>query len=93
MPEFILCEKCRKSGFVRPSACCPTQPKVKSPYRDLKSPYRDQEVLFFDKAIGEAMLKNWGGEPWIFWKHPDGQWVSYRKATERDISLICKLCL
>ncbi|NCD13707.1 MAG: hypothetical protein EOL92_00555 [Bacteroidia bacterium] len=23
MDSFILCEKCKKTGFVRPSACCP----------------------------------------------------------------------
>jgi len=26
---YILCKKCKDSGFIRPSACCPPQPKKK----------------------------------------------------------------
>jgi len=25
---------------------------------------------------------------WILWKHPDGQWVSMREATEDDLAVI-----
>jgi hypothetical protein len=25
---------------------------------------------------------------WILWKHPDGQWVTLRKATDADLTLI-----
>jgi hypothetical protein len=27
---------------------------------------------------------------WLVYKHPDGQWVSLRKATERDLSEISR---
>ena len=25
--KYVLCDKCAKHGFIRPSACCPPQPK------------------------------------------------------------------
>jgi hypothetical protein len=31
------------------------------------------------------MLQQWGDDMWLFRKHPDGQWVSMRKATDDDI--------
>ena len=37
------------------------------------------------------MIKQWGDELWIFFKHPDGQWVSMRKATEDDIAKVRNL--
>lgn len=52
----------------------------------------DKEILFYSATLGkEMMLKNWEGEPWFFYKHPDGQWVSYRKASERDVSVLIKM--
>lgn len=39
---------------------------------------------FCCRTHGELMMKQWGGEMWLFFKHPDGQWVSMRKATEDD---------
>ena len=80
--NFILCDKCKAIGFTKPSACCPSQPK--------EATYTGQEILFYSPILSkEMMLKNWEGEPWIFFKHPDGQWVSYRQASERDISELC----
>lgn len=35
-------------------------------------------------AIEVDKLSRWYG--WMFWKHPDGQWVSKRKATPLEIS-------
>lgn len=40
------------------------------------------------------MLKDWGkdGEWWLFYQHPDGQWVSLRKATEDDVrAILCEM--
>jgi hypothetical protein len=46
---------------------------------------------FCCKSHGELMIKQWGDELWIFFKHPDGQWVSMRKATEDDIAKVRNL--
>ena len=45
---------------------------------------------FYDTAtMREMKLDYWsgkeGGDPWLFYKHPDGQWVSVRKPTTADI--------
>lgn len=44
-------------------------------------------VEFYDKASGREMLlidegESFGG--WLCYRHPDGQWVTLRKATEAD---------
>jgi hypothetical protein len=50
---------------------------------------------FFDFATGRMMqyvspdAPFWAG--WLFYKHPDGQWVSLRKATEEDVARIAAL--
>ena len=42
-------------------------------------------IKFFDRKSGrEIMVRDWGGEPWLFYRHPDGQWVSLRKAKEEE---------
>jgi len=40
----------------------------------------------FSLSIGKYVrLFKWeSGEVWVAYKHPDGQWVSLRKATEAD---------
>lgn len=49
---------------------------------------------FFDDNSGRQMLyvyldaPQWSG--WLFFKHPDGHWVSMRKATEQDVAAINK---
>lgn len=49
---------------------------------------------FFDEKGGRQMLyvypdaKQWGN--WLFFKHPDGQWVSMREATKGDVAAINK---
>lgn len=51
-------------------------------------------IEFYDAATGRTMKYaypeeengGWGG--WLFFKHPDGQWVSLRKATDDDLGLI-----
>jgi len=45
----------------------------------------------FDGNNGPALLKTWGGNPWLFYKHPDGQWVSLRQASERDVEDVLKI--
>ena len=42
--------------------------------------------MYFDDAKrGLMKLEQWGDELWLFYKHPDGQWVSLRKATDEDL--------
>ena len=46
-------------------------------------------AIFDDETTGRhAALVRWDGEPWLIWKHPDGQWVTWRPATSRDVELI-----
>ena len=40
---------------------------------------RQQEMIFCQHEGNE-----W--DQWLFYKHPDGQWVSLRRATEADIA-------
>ena len=46
---------------------------------------------FYDAKSSRRMkLDYWPGKgeeskPWVFYKHPDGQWVSLREATPDDI--------
>lgn len=56
--------------------------------------YEPKGTRFFDNDSGREMLlvaedeqqEGWRG--WLFYKHPDGQWVSLRKATDNDIMAI-----
>lgn len=44
---------------------------------------------FYDRYRGEMMYVTegeWKG--WLLYKHPDGQWVSLRKATEDDMKAL-----
>lgn len=47
-------------------------------------------LKFFDVATNREMVliyhDAWAG--WIAYKHPDGQWVTLRKATDDDIARI-----
>jgi hypothetical protein len=47
---------------------------------DFWSSARRQEMRYLYPDSGHP----WSG--WIVFKHPDGQWVSLRKATDRDIT-------
>lgn len=45
-------------------------------------------IKFFDVNSNKEMLlceEKGGWNQWLFYKHPDGQWVSIRKATELDL--------
>ena len=48
--------------------------------------YEPEGIRFFDKASDRYMLLVTEGHAkgWIHYKHPDGQWVSLRKATDED---------
>lgn len=54
------------------------------------APYTPKGIEFIDLHSGRQMLLvseeeeqvSWRG--WIMWRHPDGQWVSLRKATADD---------
>lgn len=56
--------------------------------------YTPKGPKFYDNATGRKMILADTSEPrrdligWLFYKHPDGQWVSLRKATESDRILI-----
>ena len=43
-------------------------------------------VQFFDQASGRQCLLSEDGwtKGWLLWKHPDGQWITWRKATKDD---------
>ena len=47
---------------------------------------------FYDLAKDRQMILcdegEWSG--WLFYQHPDGEWVSLRKATDADIAAITK---
>ena len=46
-------------------------------------------IEFYDAASNrQMMLGTWGDEKWVFYKHPDGQWVSLRKATDDDVTRV-----
>jgi hypothetical protein len=48
---------------------------------------------FYDKATQqEMMIKTVGDVPWLYYKHPNGQWVTLRKATAEDIRRIEDAC-
>jgi len=43
-------------------------------------------IRFWDLTISkEILLKRWENEIWLFYKHIDGQYVSYRKASLEDL--------
>ena len=42
-------------------------------------------LRFADKRRGEAALTLLSGELWVCFRHPDGQFVTERKATEADL--------
>ena len=50
-------------------------------------------INFYDNATGKHMKYVYPDSPhwtagWILYKHPDGQWVTLRKATDDDINRI-----
>lgn len=46
-------------------------------------------IYFTDKNLGEMLLREWGGDLWLFRLHADKvNWVSYRKATEQDLAAL-----
>ena len=49
--------------------------------------YDPPGIAFFDKASRRVMKLVTDGQfkDWIVYKHPEGQWVSLRKATEDDL--------
>ncbi len=38
---------------------------------------------FVAHHTGEHCIALWEGEPWLFWRHPDGQWVSECPVVDR----------
>ena len=52
----------------------------------MKEPYEPPGLRFFDARSRREMLLVTEGsfEGWICYRHPDGQWVSLRKATDDD---------
>jgi hypothetical protein len=58
--------------------------------------YKPKGLRFFDKVSGSQFIFADDSEPrpalrgWLFYQHPDGRWVSVRKATEADLDAIYK---
>ena len=49
----------------------------------------DEELVrpFVTQHAGvEHSIRMFGDEPWLFWKHPDGQWVSECKVSGPGLS-------
>lgn len=38
----------------------------------------------------ELLVRMWNDEPWIFYKHPDGQWVSLQKCDIAEELVLAK---
>ena len=55
-------------------------------------PYEPKGTRFFDAATNRQMLfvqdKDHSFDGWLCYRHPDGQWVTLRKATDDDIARI-----
>ena len=50
------------------------------------------KIIFYDFASDRTMCITFISEQlWLCYKHPDGQFVTDRKATIDDISKLCKL--
>jgi hypothetical protein len=40
---------------------------------------RERGFVYTSENGRELLVRMWNDEPWIFYKHPDGQWVSLEK--------------
>lgn len=49
-------------------------------------PYEPKGTRFYSQTLKKQMMLISEGPAagWLAYKHPDGQWVSYRKATQAD---------
>ncbi len=57
----------------------------------MKEVWEPKGTRFHDRASGREMLLVAEGESfagWLCYRHPDGQWVSLRKATPDDLERI-----
>ncbi len=52
--------------------------------------YEPNGIRFWDNGKPMLLVQDdeCGFDGWICYKHPDGQWVSLRKAIEKDILMI-----
>lgn len=47
--------------------------------------YEPEGIRFYDRSRGEMILITEGHlKDWLCYRHPDGQWVTLREATEAD---------
>ena len=54
--------------------------------------YEPKGVRFYDANHGEMMLCEEGPDNgWLCYRHPDGQWVTLRKATSDDLLRLAPL--
>lgn len=57
--------------------------------------YEPEGIRFYDGATGREMLLVADGSPsfagWLCYRHPDGQWVTLRKATAEDRAAVSSL--
>lgn len=57
--------------------------------------YEPTGLVFYDKASNRTMMIVSEDEPresirgWLLYRHPDGQWVTLRKATDDDHQRLC----
>lgn len=56
--------------------------------------YEPRGIEFYDDTTGKQMILVTDDEPqaswhgWLCFRHPDGQWVTVRKATPKEIAMI-----
>ncbi len=60
----------------------------------MSEPYEPKGTRFHDAASGREMLYVLEGhmKGWICYRHPDGQWVTLREATEEDLKVLEDPC-
>ena len=46
------------------------------------------DFVFIDDASRPYRVMDWNDETWLFYWHPDGKWVSLRKATFAEVILL-----
>ncbi|EYB68846.1 hypothetical protein DEIPH_ctg017orf0224 [Deinococcus phoenicis] len=45
----------------------------------------ERGFVFLDLAHRPYLIRRWGGNPWLFYWHPDNHWVSLRRVNQAFI--------
>ena len=52
-----------------------------------------KEFVFLDQDYKPFYVRDWGGEPWLFYWHPHGKWVSLRRADSVECNIMSNFAL